>query len=82
MLMNTIYNYEYISKETFIFIIKIREPGELDRYCDGLRYGRPGFDSRQGQEILLHSTASRPALGGTQPVGTGVFFPAGKAGGA
>jgi hypothetical protein len=28
--------------------------------------GRPGFDSRQGQEIFLFSTASRPTLGPTQ----------------
>jgi hypothetical protein len=26
------------------------------------------FDSQQGQEILLYSTASRPALGLTQPI--------------
>jgi hypothetical protein len=29
--------------------------------------GRPGFDSRQSQEIFLHSTAFRPALGPTKP---------------
>jgi hypothetical protein len=29
--------------------------------------GRSGFDSRQGQEILLYSTASNPALKHTQP---------------
>jgi hypothetical protein len=34
---------------------------------DGLRAGRPGFDSRQGQEIFLYSTASRQVLGSTQP---------------
>jgi hypothetical protein len=28
---------------------------------------RPGFDSRQVQDIFLCSTASRPALGPTQP---------------
>jgi hypothetical protein len=31
---------------------------------DGIRAGRPGFDSRQGQQI---STASRPIVGPTQP---------------
>jgi hypothetical protein len=31
------------------------------------RAGRPGFDSRQAQEIFLYSTASRPVLGLTQP---------------
>jgi hypothetical protein len=29
--------------------------------------GQPGFDSRHGQEIFLHSIESRPALGSTQP---------------
>jgi hypothetical protein len=32
-----------------------------------LRAGRPGFDSRQGQEMFLRSIASRSALGPTQP---------------
>jgi hypothetical protein len=36
-------------------------------YSDGLRSGRPGFDSRQGQQIVLFSTASSPSLGPTQP---------------
>jgi hypothetical protein len=31
-----------------------------------LRAGRPGFDSRQRQDILLFSIAPRPALGPTQ----------------
>jgi hypothetical protein len=31
-----------------------------------LRSGRPEFFSRQGQEIFLSTTASRPALGPTQ----------------
>jgi hypothetical protein len=35
------------------------------RYSDGLRAGRPGFDSWQCKIFL--STASRPALGVTQP---------------
>jgi hypothetical protein len=42
-------------------------PDQLSRYSDGLRPGRPGFDSWQEQVILLFSTASRPALGPTQP---------------
>jgi len=29
--------------------------------------GRPGFDSRQGQEFFLFATTSRPILGSTQP---------------
>jgi hypothetical protein len=36
---------------------------KLSRYSDGLRAERLGFDSRQGQEIVLSSTASRPDLG-------------------
>jgi hypothetical protein len=32
-----------------------------------LRAGQPGFNSRQGQEILLISVVFRPALGPTQP---------------
>jgi hypothetical protein len=35
-------------------------------FTDGLRVGRPGFDSRQGQDIFLLSTAARRALGPTQ----------------
>jgi hypothetical protein len=31
------------------------------------RAGRPEFDSRQRQEIILYCTSSRPALGPTQP---------------
>jgi hypothetical protein len=34
----------------------------------GLQAGRPGFDFQQRQEISLISTASRPALGPTQPL--------------
>jgi hypothetical protein len=43
------------------------ETRDLSRYSDGLWAGRPGFDSRQRKEILLYFTASRPALGPTQP---------------
>jgi hypothetical protein len=32
------------------------------------RDGQPGFDSRQGQGIFLFSTASKLALGSTQPL--------------
>jgi hypothetical protein len=35
---------------------------------DWLWAGWPGFDSRQGQEICLYFTASRPALGPTQTI--------------
>jgi hypothetical protein len=48
--------------------------GYLNLYSDGLRAGRPGFVSWQGQEIFLYSTALRPALGAHSascPMGTG-----------
>jgi hypothetical protein len=35
-------------------------------YKDGLVAGRPGFDSRQGQNIFLYSTVSKPPLGTIQ----------------
>jgi hypothetical protein len=44
------------------------KPGWLSWYNDGLRAARPGFDSWQGQEISLNRTASRLALGITQPL--------------
>jgi hypothetical protein len=40
---------------------------QLSRYSYELRAGRSGFHSRQGKEIILYSTASRRALGPTQP---------------
>jgi hypothetical protein len=33
----------------------------------GIQVGRLGFDAWQGQETFLYSTATRPALGLTQP---------------
>jgi hypothetical protein len=42
-------------------------PGSLSQYSDGLRAGRPGFESRQGYEVLLFSTTSRPVLVPIQP---------------
>jgi hypothetical protein len=39
----------------------------LSRYSDGIRTGRPGFDSRQGMRYFLFSTASIPVLRPTQP---------------
>jgi hypothetical protein len=56
---------------------------ELSRYSDGLRDGRPGFDSRQRQDFsVLHSvqTGSRahPAF---YPMGIVDSFPGDKAAG-
>jgi hypothetical protein len=46
---------------------------EYDRsVATTLRVRWQGFHSRQGQDILLFSTASRPALGPTQPPNWGV----------
>jgi hypothetical protein len=39
------------------------------------------FDSRQGQDIFLFSTAFRPVLGPTQPPNQWGDFPGGKAAG-
>jgi hypothetical protein len=48
--------------------------GQLSRYSDGLRSGRPAFDTRQGQEI---SAAFRPSPRLIQPpimwVGESIF---------
>jgi hypothetical protein len=45
----------------------LEEPPYLSRCTEWLRAGRPGFDSRPGQEIFLFSTGSRPDLGPAQP---------------
>jgi hypothetical protein len=44
----------------------VGEPGYFGRISDSLRAARPGFDSQQGQESLLFSTAFRLALGPIQ----------------
>jgi hypothetical protein len=55
-----------------------RQPGQLSRYSEGQRSGRPVFDSQQGQEIFLFPAASRQNPEPTSyPVGT-----EGKAAGA
>jgi hypothetical protein len=36
----------------------MKELGELSRYSDGLRVGRPVFDSRHGKFSLLHCVQS------------------------
>jgi hypothetical protein len=42
------------------------EPNYINRYSDGLRASRPGFDCRRGK-IFLFSIASRMALRPTKP---------------
>jgi hypothetical protein len=54
--------------------------GTILRDSDGLRNGRPGFDSRQGQDFsLLHNvqtdSGAHPAF---SPMGTGGDFPGAK----
>jgi hypothetical protein len=53
------------------------EPGLLNRYSDGLRAGRPGFDSLQGKEIfsLLHCVHIGSGAHPAYEMGTGGFFP-------
>jgi hypothetical protein len=43
-----------------------KESEELSQYSDGLQAGQPWFEPQQGK-IFLFSTASRLALGPTQP---------------
>jgi hypothetical protein len=40
---------------------------QLGQYSYGLWSGRPVFDSRQVQDIILYFTQSRPVLGPTEP---------------
>jgi hypothetical protein len=40
---------------------------QLSQYSAWLRTGRPGFDPRQRQRIFPLTSASRPAVGPTQP---------------
>jgi hypothetical protein len=56
----------FVEKTSFP-IYPIWEPGWLSRYSDGLQAALPGFDYRQEQGIFLYSTASRLAMGPTQP---------------
>jgi hypothetical protein len=54
------------SRAVCAYILKL-EPGYLSLYSDGLLAGLPGIDFPQVQEIILCSTAFRPAAGPTQP---------------
>jgi hypothetical protein len=60
-------SFIFIPYEFIIIPEYFREPGWLSRYSDWLQVGRSGFDSRQGLRIFLFDTATRPALGPTQP---------------
>jgi hypothetical protein len=51
----------------FSVYFRFMEPGWLSQYSDWLRTGQPGLDPRQMHRIFLLASASRPALGPTQP---------------
>jgi hypothetical protein len=54
--------------KNFVLITDLQEEqGYLSRYSDRLLAGQPKFCFRQGQQIVLLSTASRPALRPIQP---------------
>jgi hypothetical protein len=57
------YMFMYRFKHNYTYPGK---PGYLKWHSDGLWAGRLVFDSRQGQDIFLCSTESRPALGSTK----------------
>jgi hypothetical protein len=54
---------------------------ELTQYSDGLRAGRLGIDSRQGQKNFLYYTTSE-AHPASYPMGTGSIFPRDELAGA
>jgi hypothetical protein len=57
-------------KNNFILFITLHNsymPGYLNRYSVWLRDAWSGFDFRRGLRIVFFATASRPALGPTQP---------------
>jgi hypothetical protein len=56
-----------MAQQLQILTLNFNYAGQLSRYCDGLRAGRQGFDPPQRAEVFLCSTASRPALGPSQP---------------
>jgi hypothetical protein len=51
----------------FVLCILCRSRDSSVGIATSLRAGRSGFDSRQGLGIFLFATASRPAVGSTQP---------------
>jgi hypothetical protein len=68
--MSHLTSYMQTTNHPFIlidFIILIIYDQEFSRYSDELLARLAEFNSRQGQEFFLHATASRQALGPTQP---------------
>jgi hypothetical protein len=64
----SVYNFScggYVHFPICMFLLN--EPGKLSQYSVWLRTGWPGFDPGQGQRIFLLASASRLALGPTQP---------------
>jgi hypothetical protein len=62
--------------------IEMEQLRQLSRYSDGIRAGRHGFSSRQGQDFsLLHTVQTGSgALPASSIMGIGISFPGGKAG--
>jgi hypothetical protein len=53
----------------------------VSRYSDGLRHGRPGFDSLTGQDFSLHTAQTGSgAHVASYPMGKGALFPGCKSG--
>jgi hypothetical protein len=67
-----------------IIHLSFQESGWLSWYNDGLRAGRPEFESRQGQDFSpVHSVQTGPgAHPASYPMGTGGDLPGGNAAGA
>jgi hypothetical protein len=60
--------HESLNSNSFLHVYSYLEPRQLiSRYSDGLRAGRPGFDTRQLQGNFLYSIRYRRALRPTQP---------------
>jgi hypothetical protein len=62
----------YMSSQLYVINLKIlilldNELGYLSQYSAWLCTGQLGFNPKQGQRIFLLTSASRPALGSTQP---------------
>jgi hypothetical protein len=71
-------------RQTVVDSFKV-DPGYFSRYGDGLRAGRPQFQSRQVHENFVFSIVPRPALGPIWPLTQRVGWvpsPGGKAAGA
>jgi hypothetical protein len=67
---------QHLSESSLLFHLlvtktlpRILEECTSSRDSHRIRAGRPGFDSKRGQEIFIFFTASRPAMVPTEPRG-------------